>query len=102
MKKNEHAVQEVKPIAELGLDRTAQKGRQRTINEDGSYNVDRVTGKVFGNFNPYHWVISTTWTTYWFVMLSFYAVMNVLFATAYHQIGIDQLSGIPAGSEVSN
>ena len=79
---------------DLGLDRSAGKGRQRTINEDGSYNMERKTGKLFGSFNPYHWVITTSWSHYWLVVFGFYGVMNVLFATAYYFVGIDQLDGM--------
>ena len=35
---------------DIGLDRTAAKGRQRTINTDGSYNMQRITGRFMGNF----------------------------------------------------
>ena len=102
MKKNEHAIQEAKSVSELGLDRNTQTGRQRTINGDGSYNIDRVTGNILGNFNPYHWVISTSWTNYWLLMIGFYAVMNILFASTYYQIGTEQLNGIPEGDALSN
>lgn len=79
---------------DIGLDRSGSKGRQRTINADGSYNMERRTGRFLGNFNPYHWVISTSWSRYWLVVFGFYGVMNVLFASAYFLVGIEQLDGM--------
>lgn len=78
---------------DLGIDRTASKGRQRTINADGSYNMERRTGRLLGNFYLYHWLITTPWRRYWLVVFGFYGVMNVIFAGLYYLIGVDQLSG---------
>jgi inward rectifier potassium channel len=78
---------------DLGIDRTAQKGRQRTINADGSYNMERKTGRLLGNFYLYHWLITASWSHYWLVVFGFYGIMNVIFASIYYFIGVDQLSG---------
>ncbi|MBI3134537.1 MAG: hypothetical protein HYZ14_07640 [Bacteroidetes bacterium] len=83
---------------DLGLDRNAEKGRQRTINRDGSYNIERKTGRLFGNFYLYHWLITTSWKNYWLVVLLFYAGMNVIFATIYFLVGVEQLNGIHEGN----
>ncbi len=94
MSKIRNAIDRMRAGEDIGLDRSAQKGRQRTVNLDGSYNMERKTGRLLGNFNPYHWVITTSWTHYWLVVFGFYGVMNVLFATAYYFIGVDQLNGM--------
>ena len=94
MSKIRNAIDRMRAGEDIGLDRSAQKGRQRTINADGSYNMERKTGKLLGNFNPYHWVITTRWSHYWLVVFGFYGVMNVLFASAYFFIGTDQLNGM--------
>lgn len=78
---------------DLGIDRTAHKGRQRTINADGSYNLERKTGRFLGNFYLYHWLITASWRHYWLVVFGFYGVMNVIFASIYYFIGVNQLSG---------
>jgi inward rectifier potassium channel len=80
---------------DLGLDRSAQKGRQRTINPDGSFNLIRTGGNPIGIRNIYYWVISTSWTQYWLSILAYYIIMNVIFACGYFLIGVDQLNGIP-------
>jgi len=79
---------------DIGLDRNIHNNRQRTINPDGSFNIKKVTGKIIGNVNPYHWIITISWTKYWIVILSFYIGMNISFATFYYFIGIEQLSGL--------
>ena len=93
MSKIRRAIDRRRAGEDLGIDRTAQKGRQRTINADGSYNMERRTGRVLGNFYLYHWLITASWRHYWLVVFGFYGVMNVIFATVYYLIGVDQLSG---------
>jgi len=101
MSKIKNIIDRMSSAEDIGLDRNVQKGRQRTINEDGSYNMERRTGRLLGNFNPYHWVITTSWINYWLVVFSFYGIMNVLFATVYYNIGVEQLSGIRGDSPLS-
>jgi inward rectifier potassium channel len=102
MSKLKNVIDRMRNGEDIGLDRSAQKGRQRTINEDGSYNMERITGKFLGNYNPYHWVITTYWTHYWLVVFSFYTVMNILFATAYYHVGVEQLSGMRGDTPLSH
>jgi inward rectifier potassium channel len=93
MSKIRRAIDRMKAGEDLGIDRTAHKGRQRTINPDGSYNMERKTGRLLGNFYLYHWLITASWRHYWMVVFGFYGVMNVIFASIYYFIGVDQLSG---------
>ena len=85
---------------DLGLDRSAQKGRQRTINADGSYNMERITGRPFGNFFLYHWLITTSWSHYWLAIVSFYLVDNVVFGSLYYWLGAENISGITGTTEL--
>lgn len=98
MSKIRRAIDRMRAGEDLGIDRTAQKGRQRTINPDGSYNMERRTGRLLGNFYLYHWLITCPWRRYWFVVFGFYGIMNVIFASVYYAIGIDQLSGASAST----
>ena len=102
MSKIRNAIDRMRAGEDIGLDRNAQKGRQRTITDDGSYNMERITGRLLGNFNPYHWVITTSWTHYWLIVFGFYGVMNVLFATAYYIIGVEQLNGMQGSDEFTH
>ena len=98
MSKIRRAIDRRRAGEDLGIDRTAQSGRQRTINADGSYNMERRTGRLLGNFYLYHWFLTTSWSHYWLAVFGFYGVMNVIFASTYYLIGIDQLSGADAGT----
>ena len=98
MSKIRRAIDRMRAGEDLGIDRTAHKGRQRTINPDGSYNMERRTGRVLGNFYLYHWLITTSWSHYWIIVFGFYGVMNIIFASVYYFIGIDQLSGAQAST----
>lgn len=85
---------------DLGLDRSAQKGRQRTVNADGSYNMERITASRFGDFLLYRWLITTSWKHYWMAIISFYIVDNIVFGSIYYWMGAENLSGIVGTSEL--
>jgi len=98
MSKVKNFIDRTKGGEDIGLDRNAHTGRQRTINVDGSFNIERKTGKLFGDFHPYHWIITTSWGKYWLTLIGYYIFMNVIFATIYFTIGVDQLTGIEGDS----
>src|SRR3954471_1182285 len=101
MSKIRKVINRMREGEDLGLDRSAQKGRQRTINADGSYNMERRTGTALGGFNLFHWLTTSSWKSYWIVVFSFYALMNILFATIYYLIGSEYIHGIPEGNELT-
>jgi inward rectifier potassium channel len=78
---------------DIGLDHSAEQGRQRTVNLDGSFNIKRITGDTL-DFDLYHWLITTSWKHYWIVVFLFYGVVNGVFALAFYAIGIDSIGGI--------
>jgi inward rectifier potassium channel len=94
MSEKKEIVDHTKKGEDIGLDRSAQSGRQKTINPDGSFNIERKTGRLLGNFHPYHWIITTTWFKYWSVLVCFYVLMNIIFATIYFSIGVEELNGM--------
>ena len=94
MEKFKNVINRMRGGEDLGLDRSVASGRQNSINKDGTYNVERKTGKLFGNFQPYHWIITISWTRYLLVLISFYVIMNIAFASVYFIIGTQELSGI--------
>lgn len=89
----------MKPGEDIGLDHVGQKGRQKAINTDGSYNLERKTGRLFGNFFLFHWLITTSWTHYWIVLVSFYLGDNIVFGSLYYWLGSENLYGIVGTSE---
>lgn len=86
---------------DIGLDRIGDGMRQRTINPDGTYNMERKTGRFLGNFYLYHWLITTSWVHYWIAVVSFYVIMNLLFAATYYLIGVETLNGMQGDDELT-
>lgn len=86
---------------DIGLDRTAAKGRQRTINTDGSYNMQRITGRFMGNFYLYHWLITTSWKNFWLFAFFYYGIMNFVFASIYFLLGPETLGGMQQGGKLT-
>jgi len=86
---------------DIGLDHSAEHGRQRTVNLDGSYNIKRITGDAL-DFDLYHWLITTSWKHYWIVVFLFYGIVNVIFAFVYYAIGTNSIGGIIPGDALHN
>jgi inward rectifier potassium channel len=95
------AINRMRPGEDIGLDYGGQKGRQRTINLDGTYNMDRQTGRVLGDFYLYHWLITTSWKKFWLFAFAYYSIMNIVFAALYFLIGPQTLGGMPQGSHLT-
>jgi inward rectifier potassium channel len=99
MSKIRNTIDRMRAGEDIGLDRSGQKGRQRTVNSDGSYNMERKTGGGFGDFLLYRWLITTSWKHYWLAIVSFYIVDNIVFGTLYYLLGADNLNGIVGQTE---
>lgn len=99
MSKIRNAIDRMRAGEDLGLDRSAQKGRQRTVNADGTYNMERITGSWFGDFVLYRWLITTSWKHYWMAVVCFYLFDNVVFGSIYYWMGAENLNGIVGTTE---
>ena len=99
MSKIRNTIDRMRAGEDIGLDRSGQKGRQRTVNADGSYNMERITGNMFGDFLLYRWLITTSWKHYWMAIVSFYIVDNIVFGSIYYLMGAEKLNGIVGTTE---
>jgi inward rectifier potassium channel len=95
-----NAINYMRKGEDICLDHTGQRGRQRTINADGSYNMERKAGRLFGNFFLYHWLITTSWTHYWLAVVGFYLLDNIIFGLIYYWQGAENLHGIVGTTEL--
>jgi inward rectifier potassium channel len=95
----QRVIDRMKPGEDIGLDHVGQKGRQRSINPDGSYNLERKTGRLFGNFFLFNWLITTSWTNYSIAIVCFYLFDNVVFGSLYYWLGAENLYGIVGTTE---
>src|SRR5579884_3917049 len=81
-----------KPTFDPGLTQQYTGSLRRMINKDGSFNVVR-RGAGWRDIHPYLHLINASWTMFFTVIISAYAVVNMMFATVYYLLGPDTLSG---------
>jgi inward rectifier potassium channel len=77
---------------DLGFGSKVASQRQRLINRDGSFNVERTGQSFFERFSPYHYLVSISWLRFNAFVVGAYLVINILFAFLYMAFGIDHIS----------
>ena len=87
-----HRGDDVNPDLGLGS-RVTQESRQRFLNPDGSFNVDRKGLSFLHSLNVYHWLLTIRWITFFLLIGLSYLVANVVFAVAYLLCGPAALVG---------
>jgi inward rectifier potassium channel len=81
-----------KPTFDPGLTQQYTGGLRRMINKDGSFNVVR-RGANWRDVHPYLHLINASWSVFFTVIISAYAVVNMIFAAVYYLLGPDTLYG---------
>lgn len=89
----------IKETDDLGFGVRIIGEKERLIGKDGSYNVERVGGKAW---SPYQDLVEMTWRRFFGVVVTFFVVVNIVFAFILTGIGIDCLSGVRQGSWLEN
>lgn len=79
---------------ELGFGSNAKGKSSRFVNKDGSFNVKRLGLSAIQNLHIYHALIEMSWLKFAIVTLSFYTLINILFAFLYVIVGVEHLVGI--------
>lgn len=73
----------------------------RFINKDGSANIEKRGMPFFSRISWYHTMLKMPGWKFILVLISFYAIVNFIFALLYYAIGVEYLNGIDAtGSEL--
>ncbi len=75
----------------------SSQSRQRLLNRDGSFNVERRGFSVWSSLSPYHALLRMAWWRFLALAIAFYIVVNALFAGLYLLCGPQALSGETAG-----
>jgi len=86
------------PTFDPGLTRQFTGVLRRSINKDGSFNVQR-RGGTWRDFHPYLQALNMSWPRFFLVVVAVYFVVNLLFATAYFLLGPGAVQGADAPSE---
>jgi len=72
----------------------------RFINKDGSANIEKRGLNFFSRISWYHTLLNMPGWKFLGIIISFYALINLVFAVLYYIIGVEYLEGIgTAGSE---
>ncbi|HEV7700130.1 MAG TPA: hypothetical protein VGO43_07870 [Pyrinomonadaceae bacterium] len=61
--------------------------RERLLNPDGSFNVQRTGLPFLTSINPYHTLLSMSWTRFLGYLLLLYFISNVIFGIVYASFG---------------
>jgi inward rectifier potassium channel len=73
--------------------RIAVDSRQRLLNRDGTFNVERAGLRGRHTFAPYHALLGMGWGRFLAIIATFYVVVNALFAVIYLACGQQSLVG---------
>lgn len=81
-------------IRDLGFGTVvAGDSRQRLLNRDGSFNVQRRGLRLGSSLSLYHLLLTTSWTRFMGFVVGSYLVCNGVFGVAFMLCGPDALSG---------
>jgi len=75
--------------------KVSQQIRTRLLNRDGSFNVARKGLALQRAWNPFHELVTMSWTRFYLLVLGIYVVTNLLFASAFLLCGEGALLGAP-------
>lgn len=78
-------------IKDPGFGYASNKKAARLVNNDGSFNIKHIN-KRFAVSEVYSHLIQISWTKFFLYVVAGYILVNLLFATIYYSIGVDQLS----------
>ncbi|MDT0605566.1 ion channel [Croceitalea rosinachiae] len=82
-----------KNFNDLGLGTKEDMGGYRAINKDGSFNVKKINVPFFERLNFFHSLITMSWPQFFGLILLGYFIINLVFASAYSIIGVENLTG---------
>ena len=77
----------------------SRESRQRLLNRDGSFNVERKGLQFWTSFSAYHATLTVPWWQFFGATALLYLAINALFAAAYLACGPGALGSDTAGME---
>src|SRR6478672_1062666 len=69
----------------------AGESRERLLNQNGTFNVQRTGLSVFSSLNLYHTLLSMSWKTFLGLVLLLYFFSNVVFGIIYASLGAEAI-----------
>ncbi len=89
-------------VKEFGLGTKTSYRGYRALNKNGTFNVKKINTPFLERINFFHTLISMSWIKFLGVILLGYFVVNILFATIYTLLGVENLTGVDNSSVESN
>jgi inward rectifier potassium channel len=77
---------------DLGFGAQVASQKQRLVNRDGSFNVERTGQSFFERFSPYHYLVSISWRRFNTLVVAAYLIINILFAFLYLAFGVKNIN----------
>lgn len=78
--------------------KVASESRQRLLNRDGTFNVEREGLTPFASLSLYHFLLTVSWPRFLAFVSAGFLLVNALFAAAYTALGPGALGGVTATS----
>jgi len=75
----------------------SRESRQRLLNRDGSFNVERKGLTLMASISPYHLLLTMRWSRFFLLCAAWYFFANVAFALAYLACGSGALLSTAPG-----
>ena len=78
---------------DLGFGTQVHDPDTRLLNRDGSFNVERSGGTFWSRLNIFNRLMVCSWGKFFLLVISFYMILNFIFAGIYGVVGIENLQG---------
>jgi inward rectifier potassium channel len=78
---------------DLGFGKNPTLNNQRLLNKDGSSNINRKGLPFFKPHEAYNSLIYMSWVRFWSIIFISYLVLNLIFASLYFFLGMENLTG---------
>jgi inward rectifier potassium channel len=81
----------VEELQDIGLSSKYASRTQRLMNRDGNFTITKKGLPFFDSFNLYHWLIRISNLKFFTIVILFYLIANIIFATFYFLNGVENL-----------
>lgn len=92
--KKDSLVEQEEQRQDLGFGKQITDPTIRLVNQDGTFNVQRINMPFWGWLNIYHRLITMPWRNFGFAVFIMFLIVNSLFAGLYVLAGLEHLQGI--------
>jgi inward rectifier potassium channel len=99
-KKSDILIKEEHDRQDIGFGTKIIGKETRLINRNGNFNIKLINQSFYSWLNLYNRLIVMSWWKFSFMLLAYFFIANLLFASIYYLIGTEHLMGIVATSRL--